>query len=151
MLLSYRMYKNGIFLEKVKSKESVIDFESFNPFVKGALSVKIIQSLLLVTIMLLAACTDNNSSADWAHSFVVWQGYIYHVTEEYVDNVDEEIGAVTMYSDMEGTYEGNFSNVYKKGTKYFSIRGMNTDVAIAIETEKGEYRKAIRAGEYGEQ
>jgi hypothetical protein len=90
----------------------------------------------------------NKSSADWAYSFVVWDGFIYIVSDEVVDQVDREIGKVTKYSDMEGTYSGNFSNTYRKGTKYFSIVDVNTDDAIAIEDENGHYVKAIQDGIY---
>lgn len=82
--------------------------------------------------------------------FVVWDGYIYEISDEYPDNVDNEIGEVTRYSGEEETYSGNFSNEYKKGTKYFSIEGINTSEAIAIEEDDGKYRKAIRDGKYGE-
>ncbi|WP_081986965.1 hypothetical protein, partial [Planococcus sp. CAU13] len=93
---------------------------------------------------------NNNSSADWAFSFVVWDDYIYRIDDEYVAEVDEEIGEVTAYSDIEGTYSGNFSNEYEKGTKFYSIEGIGTEEAIAIEEEDGRYRKAIRDGKYGE-
>jgi len=89
------------------------------------------------------------SSADWAFGFVVWDGYIYQLSDDYIDKVSEEIGEVTKYSDMEGTYSGNFSNEYQKGTKYFAITGISTEEAIAIK-EDGKYRKAIRDGKYGE-
>jgi hypothetical protein len=109
----------------------------------------------LMAIAFLSGCSNdssvviNNSSADWAFEFVVWDGYIYQLNDEYVDDVDEEIGEVTKYSDMEGTYSGNFSNVYEKGTKYYAMQGISTEEAIAIE-EDGKYRKAIRDGKYGE-
>ena len=90
-----------------------------------------------------------SSSADWNSSFVVWDGYVYEMSNEYVMEVEEEIGKVTKYSDKEGTYSGNFSNMYKKGTKYYAIVGINTDEAIAVK-ENGEYRKAYRDGKYGE-
>lgn len=89
------------------------------------------------------------SSADWAFGFVVWDGYIYQLSDDYIDEVSEEIGEVTKYSDMEGTYSGNFSNEYQKGTKYYAITGISTEEAIAIK-EDGKYRKAIRDGKYGE-
>ncbi|WP_082625460.1 hypothetical protein [Cytobacillus dafuensis] len=104
-------------------------------------------------ILVLSGCNNSsseNSSADWSASFVVWDGYIYHLTDEYVDEIDGEIGVVTKYSDKEGTYSGNFSNVYEKGTKYFAIKGINTEEAIAIQEEGGKYRKVIREGKYGE-
>ena len=86
-------------------------------------------------------------ATDWAYSFVVWHNYIYVVSEETVLNVDKEIGKVTKYSDME-TYSGNFSNVFPKGTKYYSIKGVNTTIAIAVQTNDGHYIKAYRQGEY---
>ncbi|ANU24802.1 hypothetical protein BCM40_04470 [Planococcus donghaensis] len=99
----------------------------------------------------MAGCSVENadtSSADWAYSFVVWDDYIYQIGNEYVQEVDEEIGQVTLYSDMEGSYAGNFSNEYEKGTKYFSITGISTEEAIAIKEKDGQYRKAIRDGKY---
>ncbi|MFJ8513418.1 hypothetical protein [Lysinibacillus xylanilyticus] len=103
-------------------------------------------SIFIFSILVIAGCS---SSADWNSSFVVWDGYIYEISEAYVIDINEEIGQVTKHSDKEGTYSGNFSNKYKKGTKYYSIEGTNTDEAIAIE-EDGKYRKAIRDGKYGE-
>ena len=109
----------------------------------------------LVAIAFLSGCSNDpsaiikNSTASWAFQFVVWDGYIYQLSDEYVEDVVEEIGEVTKYSDMEGTYSGNFSNVYEKGTKYYAMQGISTEEAIAIE-EEGKYRKAIRDGKYGE-
>ena len=103
---------------------------------------------VLVSLFVFSSLLPNKTSADWAYPFVVWDGYIYVVSDEFVEEVDEEIGRVTKYSDKEGTYSGNFSNVYKKGTAYYSIKGVSTDEAIAIEEEGGKYKKAIRDGEY---
>lgn len=83
----------------------------------------------------------------WVHQFVVWDGYVYVVKDEYVKEIDEEIGQVTKYSDME-QYAGNFSNVYKKGTKYYSIKGINKNDYIAVEVGSGKYKKAVRESEY---
>ena len=105
--------------------------------------------LLLLTLLFLVTLFAGCSSKSWVSSFVVWDSDIYQISEEYVDKVDEEIGEVTMYSDKEGTYSGNFSNEYKKGTKYFSIEGISTKEAIAIEEDDGKYRKAINNGKYG--
>lgn len=106
---------------------------------------------LISAMVILSACSTlnaNNSSADWAYSFVVWDDYIYQINDEYVLEVDEEIGEVTAYSDKEGSYKGNFSNEYEKGTKYYSLPGISTDEAIAVQEENGKYRKAIRDGKY---
>ncbi|MBK3497018.1 hypothetical protein JFL43_19675 [Viridibacillus sp. YIM B01967] len=107
-------------------------------------------TVLISVIFLLGCSNNNNSSADWAFSFIVWDGYIYQLSNESVNDISEEIGEVTKYSDMEGTYSGNFSNAYEKGTKYYSIEGISTQEAIAIEVEDGKYRKAFRDGKYGE-
>ena len=40
------------------------------------------------------------SLADWAYSFVVWDGYIYFVSDDVVKQIDQEIGQVTSYSDL---------------------------------------------------
>ncbi|MFJ7667395.1 hypothetical protein ACIQXI_09810 [Lysinibacillus sp. NPDC097195] len=96
-------------------------------------------------VMLLFPCKAMATS--WAYPFVVWDDYIYVVSDEYVENIDKVIGKVTKYSDME-QYEGNFSNVYSKGTKYYSIKGIDTGTAIAIQEENGQYIKAFREGEY---
>ena len=64
-------------------------------------------------LLILTGCSESNtenSSADWAFTFVVWDGYIYQLSDEYVEDIVEEIGEVTKYSDTEGTYSGNFSN-----------------------------------------
>lgn len=102
--------------------------------------------VIFAVLVVIAGCS---SRADWNSVFVVWNGYMYEVSDEYVDEIDEEIGQVTKYSDREGTYAGNFSNKYSKGTKLYSIKGINTDEAIAID-EEGKYRKAINNGRYGE-
>lgn len=102
----------------------------------------------LVFLFIFTSLLPNKTSADWAYPFVVWDGYIYVVSDEFVKGVDEKIGRVTKYSDREGTYSGNFSNVYKKGTNYYSIKGVSTDETIAIEEERGKYKKAVRDGEY---
>lgn len=109
-------------------------------------------AILFAFFTVLAGCSGitNNSSADWVSSFVVWDDYIYHISDEYVGEVDEEIAKVTFYSDKEGTYSGNFSNEYEKGTKLYSIMGIGTEEAIAIEEADGSYRKAVRDGKYGE-
>lgn len=103
--------------------------------------------VIFFIVLALTGCSESGSN-NWAYSFIVWDGYIYELSDEYVEDVEEGIGEVTYYSNMEGTYEGNFSNEYNKGTKYFSIVGVNTEEAIAIKEDEGKYRKAIRNGKY---
>jgi hypothetical protein len=103
---------------------------------------------VIVFILMNSFLFPSKQLADWAYSFVVWDSFIYVVSDEFVEEIDKEIGHVTKYSDMEGTYSGNFSNTYKKGTKYFSIKDISTDEAIAIQEKDGTYKKAIRDGQY---
>ncbi|UKS23857.1 hypothetical protein LOZ80_19630 [Paenibacillus sp. HWE-109] len=89
-------------------------------------------------------------SADWANMFVVNDGKIYVISEEHIDpkQIGLKIGKVTKYSDREGTYSGNFSNYYPKGTGYYEIMGLGINEAIAIKDDKGLYIKATYGGEY---
>ncbi|MFG6150097.1 hypothetical protein [Halobacillus sp. B23F22_1] len=104
-------------------------------------------SLLVLVLISGILLPQPSFATSWAYSFVVWDGYIYVVSEEYVDEVDREIGHVTAYSDME-QYHGNFSNAYREGTKYFSIEGVRKEEAIAVQEEDGRFIKADRESEY---
>jgi hypothetical protein len=104
-------------------------------------------SIAASIVLIISFLPSKTLATSWAYSFVVWQGYIYVTSDEYVTEIDREIGQVTKHSDME-TYPGNFSNAYEKGTKYYSIKGIRTEDAIAIEESKGRYKKAYREGEY---
>ncbi|MGE7024500.1 hypothetical protein [Solibacillus cecembensis] len=86
-------------------------------------------------------------ATSWVYLFVVWDDSIYVISEETVTHVDKVIGKVTKYSDMD-QYGGNFSNVYPKGTKYYSIKDVDPKIAIAVQDENGQFVKAIREGEY---
>ncbi|MFC4807779.1 hypothetical protein [Paenibacillus sp. GCM10023250] len=92
--------------------------------------------------------TTISSSASWAYAFVVHDGVVYATTDAPVTGVGREIGAVTTYSDDEGTYEGNFSNRYPAGTKYYVVPGVDPAVSIAVATDGG-YVRADAAGKYG--
>lgn len=108
---------------------------------------KYLLSIALLFVLFASFFPSRILATSWAYPFVVWDGYIYVISDEYVTKIDNEIGQVTKYSDME-QYSGNFSNAYKKGTKYYSIEGINTDEAIAIEDSDGRYIKAYKDGEY---
>lgn len=90
---------------------------------------------------------NKSLATSWAYPFVVWDDYLYVVTDEYVAAVGEEIGHVTKYSDME-QFSGNFSNSYREGTKYYAIIGVSKEEAIAIKEDEDTYRKAVREGKY---
>ncbi|WP_341980644.1 hypothetical protein [Rossellomorea oryzaecorticis] len=102
--------------------------------------------MILIAILHIMFFATTSSATSWAYPFVVWDGYRFEVLDEYVEEIDSEIGEVTSYSDME-TLSGNFSNEYIEGTKYYSIKGISTDEAIAVKTGS-QYKKAVRIGEY---
>jgi hypothetical protein len=88
-------------------------------------------------------------ATSWAYSFVVWNDYVYVISDETVTDVEKEIGVVTAYSDME-ELPGSFSNEFSVGTKYFSITNISTAEAIAVEVQSGIYQKALRENKYME-
>lgn len=98
-------------------------------------------------VLLIGLFPQQIQATDWAYRFVVWEDVIYVVGEEPIKEVGKEIGHVTKYSDMK-SYGGNFSNTYPKGTKYFSIPGIDTEIAIAVHVGNHVYVKAESGGTY---
>ncbi|MGG1634577.1 hypothetical protein [Paenibacillus sp. NRS-1760] len=94
--------------------------------------------------------TLGTAHADWAHRFVVNDGKSYIISDTQVESaqIGAKIGKVTSYSDKEGTYSGNFSNVYPKGTEYYEIKGISLKEAIAIKQDDGSFIKAAYGSEY---
>lgn len=105
--------------------------------------------LLCVCLSLIAVSTVY---ADWASNFVVHNGSKYTVTYATVsqDRIGPQVGKVTKYSDVEGTYRGNFSNAFPKGTPYFAIHDTSEDEGIAVRTPEGTHVFAAYDGEYAE-
>ncbi|WP_216628158.1 hypothetical protein [Paenibacillus germinis] len=105
---------------------------------------------LLFAFLISSSLFVGIASADWANMFVVNDGKIFVISEEHLDpkQIGLKIGKVTKYSDREGTYSGNFSNRYPKGTGYYDIIGVEINEAIAIKDDKGLYIKATYGGEY---
>jgi len=111
--------------------------------------VKGLMGILSILVLILFGCSSS-SSPDWAYNFVVWEDNIYVISDEYTENIGNVIGEVTKYSDHEAVYNENFSNYYKKGTKYYEIKDVNTTEAIAIQ-EEDSYRIANLKGKYGKE
>lgn len=110
------------------------------------------KSWLLTNVFLLLSAffVGAAAHADWASRFVVNDGKSYTVSDNTVDieHIGSRIGKVTSYSDEEGTYSGNFSNVYPKGTEYYAIKGVAGNVAIAVKVADDSFIKANYDGEY---
>lgn len=98
----------------------------------------------LFFILFMLIYTSSVQALSWAYSFVVWNGNVYEVTKEKVleKEIGESIGEVkTTPNDMTGNYYGDASNVFPKGTKYYEINNVSTDLAIAVEVEENMYQK----------
>lgn len=110
----------------------------------------------LFLLILVSGCSSKvspnsqESSADWAFPFVVWNEDIYQIQNEEVNKseIEDEIGEVKQYSDFEGIYSNGFSNKYLVGTKLYKIKGIDTAENIAIESEQGQYINAKNNGKY---
>ncbi|MDQ0229191.1 hypothetical protein [Metabacillus malikii] len=103
------------------------------------------RKLLIFTFVIFSFATSVQALS-WAYSFVVWNGNVYEVTDENVSESElgKGIGEVkTKPNDMTGSYYGNASNTYPKGTKYYEISGTSTEVAIAVEVEEKQWVKAV--------
>ncbi|WP_051556545.1 hypothetical protein [Alkalihalobacterium bogoriense] len=99
--------------------------------------------LFFIVILCLFFSPLTTVATSWAYPFITWEENLYVVTDTKIEKVEEEIGQVTTYSDMELLPE-NFSNAYQKGTKFYKIKGVTTEEAIAVEVENGYFLKAIR-------
>ncbi|WP_379128935.1 hypothetical protein [Paenibacillus sp. sgz500958] len=111
--------------------------------------LKVLMSGLLALI-LTGVFLAGIASADWAYAFVVYNGNSYVISEVQVDpgQIGSSIGTVTRYSDEEGTYSGNFSNKYPKGTKYYAINNIEVKESIAVKESGNVYIRADFQGEY---
>ncbi|WP_188114471.1 hypothetical protein [Paenibacillus sp. B2(2019)] len=109
------------------------------------------KKFIIVILAIIALLPLHGVSADWAGSFVVYSGDIYEISDDELipsEEIDKKIGHVTKYSDEEGTYRGNFSNIYPKGTPYYSIINTDPKDYIAIKTQEGIFVKAYNKGHY---
>lgn len=102
---------------------------------------KLVLWTLLVSMLMTTMLPVRVGATSWAFPFIVWNDSIYVTSDEPVTDVGKKIGKVTSHSDME-QYGGNFSNIYEKGTKYYSIDGISTNVAIAVEVSNGKFIRA---------
>ncbi|WP_226680028.1 hypothetical protein [Sutcliffiella horikoshii] len=101
---------------------------------------------LLFFLICFTVASSTAHALSWAYKFVVWEGGVYEVTEEVVEasDIGKKIGEVKrMADDRTGSYYGDASNFYEKGTKYYAIDGIDTGIAIAVEEQQDKWVKAI--------
>ncbi|BBH19558.1 hypothetical protein Back11_09030 [Paenibacillus baekrokdamisoli] len=78
------------------------------------------------------------------YPLVKWNDRIYRITQTKITNVDKEIGEITTQSMNEiAETPNNFSTTFAKGSKLYSIIGMDTKEAIAVKISEDEYIKVI--------
>lgn len=114
------------------------------------------KKITLLSLILVFIVSSSVLAAEWAYSFVVWDGKQYEVKQgELIEEskIGKRIGKVKTepyYSRDDSdakTYYGNASNIYPKGTPYYEIKGIPTSTAIAVKVDdqwvKADYvRKA---------
>ncbi|MGE7625206.1 hypothetical protein ACQKMD_19935 [Viridibacillus sp. NPDC096237] len=105
-------------------------------------------------LLILIACNNQeNSNADWEHSFVVWEGYNYIISSDEIKETEigEKVDEIQTYLDGEVNVSKNdiFSNKFKKGTLLYSIKGIDKHKSLGVKTESG-YVKINSNGKYGE-
>ncbi|MEI4771346.1 hypothetical protein WAX74_17100 [Psychrobacillus sp. FJAT-51614] len=103
------------------------------------------EKVAILFTLYLFAITPTVYALEWAYSFVVWKGNVYEVIEEEigVSNIGRVLGEVeTKANDITGKHYGNASNSYPIGTKYYEIKGIPSDTAIAVEIEEKQWVKA---------
>ncbi|WP_242698263.1 hypothetical protein [Bacillus sp. SD088] len=106
------------------------------------------KKLIVSFIFLVIAFPMVAMALSWTIIFVVWNGNVYEVTEEAVaeSQIRQVIGEVkTKENEYSGKFHGNASNYYPIGTKYYDIEGTPSSEEIAVETEEGQWVKAIFA------
>lgn len=82
-----------------------------------------------------------NSIGSFAFQSVKWNDVIYRLSEEEVQDIDIEIGVIEQYSNIEmDETPNNYSNFLKEGTKLWSLKGVDTNDAIAIQTDENVYQ-----------
>lgn len=106
-------------------------------------------SVFILTLKLfLAACSNSGHSElqSWAFDVVTWKNGIYKVTNETVTTteVEIEIGIIKKHSTNESSELPNlFSNKYKKGTKLFKVKNVETTDYITVKDDE-TYYKAVK-------
>ena len=111
-------------------------------------------SILLFSI--LVGCSEQGGSSNsWAYDFVKWHGESYVINQSAKvkkQDIGKQLGEVEIYLEQEqNETTKNSSNIFKEGTKYFVIKGINTSEAIAVRIENGNYIKAIHSSIWKEE
>jgi len=96
--------------------------------------------------LLLGGCNSAHKSESFVtDKEIYFKNVLYVGTDEKVDKVEKQIGAIQKYSTHEQDWNtDSFSNYYSKGTKLYKIPDVDIKDAIAVEMKKNEYIKAVK-------
>ncbi|WP_238656169.1 hypothetical protein [Paenibacillus piscarius] len=122
------------------------------------------KKVIIMFLIILTACSNANNAGDlknnpanvanvdekvessFPYPLVIWDNQKYKVTTDEKININKVVGEILNYSTDETQIKedtDNFSNYYPKGTQIWSIQGVDSKQAIAIEYEKNKYVKAV--------
>ncbi|MEK4515468.1 hypothetical protein NSS64_09355 [Paenibacillus sp. FSL H8-0122] len=119
------------------------------------------KKVIILFLIILTACSNANNAGElknnpanvdvnvessFPYPLVIWDNQKYKVTTDEKININKVIGEILNYSTDEALIKedtDNFSNYYPKGTQIWSIQGVDTKQAVAIEYEKNMYVKAV--------
>ncbi|MWV42130.1 hypothetical protein GRF59_00670 [Paenibacillus sp. HJL G12] len=121
--------------------------------------------LVLMIPLLLFGCEPRGQAAEnqaktvtsgvshsWAYEFVHWNGISYRVTDIQVPQMEREVGRVeSLITEEYIVGQGVYSNRFSEGTKLYSIPGIDSDDAIAVEVNGGYYKMINTVKERAEQ
>ena len=101
------------------------------------------KKVTLLTLLFIFMISSSVHALSWAFVFVVWEGNVYEVKEEIIEEreIGKSIGEVKTEANT-SNYYGNASNAYSIGTKYYEIKGISTSDAIAVK-EDNQWVKAV--------
>ena len=101
---------------------------------------------MVLSLLFVFMISTSVQALSWAYSFVVWKSKVYEVKQEEIvapSDIGKVIGKVKTKPDgMTGSYYGNASNHYPRGTKYYEIKGTSTSTEIAVKEDK-QWVKAV--------
>ncbi|MBR2563619.1 MAG: hypothetical protein IKE29_03255 [Paenibacillus sp.] len=105
-------------------------------------------TLILTFMFCLVACSNLGHSEiqSWAFDVVTWDHGVYKVTNEKVSEteVEIEIGIIKKHSTNESDELPDlFSNKYKKGTRLFKVKNIETTNYISVQ-DNDTYYQAVK-------
>lgn len=114
--------------------------------------MKIFFATIIIALTLLGCSAQEKKNKALSFEFVSWEDEIYVVNDgEKVkkEEVGHRIGEVMEFvKPRVRNYQGTASNVFKKGTNLYEIKGIGTNKGIAIQKDDGEFIKGTLSDDW---